>query len=134
MWEPQKSRRCLVYTESLGVRMTSLRFRIFWVLTVRECAQRCHFRINTGYSPSTVVSHGLPSTGFRDPRQDLESRSPKFGTLTTEGYFVGTSYEGICLFGSSFSGVWVCKATYLHDPAAVGSRSWAPKVQCILEP
>ena len=32
---------------------------------------------------------------YPDPWADLESRSPKFGTLTTKGYFEGTPYKGI---------------------------------------
>ena len=34
---------------------------------------------------------------YPDPRKDLESRSPKFGTLPTKGYFIGNPPTfGIC--------------------------------------
>ena len=35
-----------------------------------------------------------------DPREDLKSRSPKFGILATQGYFIGTILRDL-LFGSS---------------------------------
>ena len=35
-----------------------------------------------------------------DPREDLKSRSPEFGTLATKGHFIGTPLRDL-LFGSS---------------------------------